>query len=239
MQQILLGNLPKLVDGITGNIVSYALILAAVATVTMTFLELVKAVFKLRYYYHRDKVKAWLSDTTCFNQLLALTVTDQDAQEALFDQPTDKLMAQVQAAVNVVIDFPDTYPEFYKFFTQVPVPFADGQSDSEVWKTFITSSYAGEPAGPADPLVQAATRARARIDHFVSRKLDAFQTRTEFLWARKNQYYSVFASFVFLVALLVYICVPILWAVILAGFGGMMAPFAKDIVTALSGLRTK
>ena len=237
MDKIIIGKLPPLVDSIAGNILSYALILAAVATITMTFLEIIKAVFKLRFDYHIAKVKAWLSDAEAFKQLVVLAVANVDAEEALFDQPTDKLMAQIQAAADIVVDFPDTYPELYYFFTSNPLSPTGEPSDAEIWKDFITTP--GISQDPTSPFVQRATRARASIDHFVSRRLDVFQSRTAYLWARKNQYWSVAASAVFLVILLMYIGVPLLWAILLAGFGGMMAPFAKDIVTALSGLSTK
>jgi hypothetical protein len=237
MQKLILGDLPKLVDGVAGNILSYALILAAVATITMAFLELIKAVFKLRFKYHLSKVQKWIHDDKAFEQLIVLTVAKKDAEEALFDQPTDKLMAQIQAAANIAVDFPDTYPALYEFFACNPLDQGGLDSDAAIWKNFISQTLVTPDA--KSPLVQRATRARTSIDHFVSRRLDAFQTRTEYLWARKNQYWSVAASTLFLTVLLVYIGVPLVWAILLAGFGGMMAPFAKDIVTALSGLRTK
>ena len=241
MGQQLLGKLPALVDNVAGNILSYALILAAVATITMTFLEVIKSIFRIRFSFNRNQVKSWLSDSESFNELLILTVTDIDIidQEALFDQPIDKMMAQVQSAVNIAVDFPDTYIKLYQFFTNVPIGSEDERTDAQVWKEFITRSDGLDNLNPSKPDVQRATRARARIDHFVSRKLDAFQTRSSYLWARKNQYYSVVASAVFLAGLLIYLRVPIIWAALLAIFGGMMAPFAKDIVSSLSGLRTK
>jgi hypothetical protein len=241
MQQQLLGRLPELVNNVAGNILSYALILAAVATITMTFLEVFKTLFKLRFTFNKKMVNYWLKDAGSFKELLILTITtsDEDDQAALFDQPIDKMMAQVQAAVNVAVDFPDTYTKLYHFFTDIPIGSEDERSDAQVWQEFITRSDSISNPDPTDPAVQRATRARARIDHFVARKLDAFQTRSSYQWARKNQYYSVFASALFLVGLLIYINVPIVWAVLLAIFGGMMAPFAKDIVSSLSGLKTK
>jgi hypothetical protein len=246
--QPVIGKLPDLVGSISGDILSYALILASVATITMTFLELVKALFKLRLNFNENNVKAWLNDVTCYNELLVLTVADVDSADALFDQPVDKMMGQVQAAANVATDFPDVYSKFYDFLSKIPEPYAsvnknkaagaDIPSDAEVWKAYIASPDAGTLT-PSDPRVQDAMQARARIDHLVARKLDAFQNRTSYSWARRNQYYAVLLSAIFLTGLLVYLKVPLLWAVVLAFFGGMIAPFAKDIVSGLSGIKTK
>jgi hypothetical protein len=252
MQQIF-GKLPDLVNNMVGNILSYALILAAISTITMTFLELFKALLKLRPKYHRKKVQRWIGNRDAYDELLVLTVTDQQASDALFDQQTDKMMGQIQAAANVIVDFPENYQRLYQFLTKIPEPYRSENknearirskrepepSDAEIWYDFISRQDLKVEVSPSSPEVQQATRARARIDHFVARKLDAFQSQTELYWARQNQFLSVSTASVFLIALLLYIGVPVVWSVVLAIFGGMMAPFAKDVVSGLSGIRTK
>jgi hypothetical protein len=243
MQQYF-GKLPDLVNSLTGNILSYALILTAVSTISMTFLELFKALFKMRPAYHRKKVKKWLKHTSSFDELLVLTVNTESAADSLFDQPTDKMMGQIQAAANVVVDFPNMYKTLYEFLSCVPEPYRtqiklNEPSDADIWLNYMAKINLKGDLGPPLDAVQQATGARARIDHVVARKLDAFQAQTELYWARQNQYVSVIGSALFLIFLLSYISVPIGWSIILSFFGGMIAPFAKDVVSGLSGIRTK
>lgn len=252
MQQIF-GKLPDLVNNLVGNILSYALILAAVSTITMTFLELFKAVYKVRPKYNRKQVEKWLNNEATYKELIVLTVTYEKYSDALFDQPADKMMGQIQAAANVATDFPQSYEKLYQFLTDVPEPYNSENKnrlsassyrqpeppDAVIWFNFITDGYSKANQDPSSDVVQQATRARGRLDHFVARKLDAFQSQTELCWARKNQYYAVTTASVFLLGLLIYIGVPFFWSFLLAIFGGMMAPFAKDIVSGLSGIKTK
>ncbi len=245
------GGLPGIVDSFVGNILSYAVLLASIATITMTFLELIKAVFGLRLNYHRKKIVSWLKNEQAYHELLILSVAEVESADALFDQPTDKMLGQIQAATNVVIDFPDLYPAMYDFLTGVPRSEAaraeTNQSDNnyndqkssqdrDIWANFITRAG----TAPSDEATQAATKARARIDHFVSRKLDAFQTRTEYKWARLNQYWAVGGASILIFSFLRMLDPhpsPIIPAVFLALFGGMISPFAKDIITGLSSIK--
>jgi hypothetical protein len=77
----------------------------------------------------------------------------------------------------------------------------------------------------------------------VTRKLDAFQTRVEYTWARFNQLLALLAGSVFFYYVLsrtkdvTKISTFTLVAVSL--MGGLIAPFAKDVVTALTGLRAR
>lgn len=249
--------LPELVEGFAANIVAYAALLAAIATVTMALLELVKAVLRLRLSYHRRMVREWIGDERRYEELLVLTVAGVDSAGALFDQPTDRMMGQIQSATNVVMDFPMLYPELYEFLTGEPSSAAAARetelsgktrgktSDAEVWREFAIRLEAsdGEGGAGAPPLegIGRATRARTRLDHFVTRRLDAFQTRTEYIWARANQVAAVVGAAVFILVLLVRVGIEAsgLQAFFLASFGGMVAPFAKDVMTALSGLRAR
>ena len=112
--------LPELVEGFAANIVAYAALLAAIATVTMALLELVKAALRLRLSYHRRMIREWIGEGKRYEELLILTVAGVDSAGALFDQPTDRMMGQIQSATNVVMDFPMLYPELYEFLTGEP-----------------------------------------------------------------------------------------------------------------------
>jgi hypothetical protein len=244
--------LPPIVEGVAANILAYAVLLAAIATITMALLELVKAVTRARPIYHRKLVQAWVRDA--YGELLVLTVAEVKSAAALFDQPTDKMMGQVQAAANVALDFPELYPKLYAFLTRIPQsPAAESAGvspagalkpdDANVWRDYSrTLDNDRKSDDELPPGAQAAMRARARLDHFVTRKLDAFQTRAEYLWGRANQLIAVIGCAAFTLILIFNseaIDVSPVQGFFLATFGGMIAPFAKDVVTALSGLRAK
>ena len=98
--------LPELVEGFAANIVAYAALLAAIATVTMALLELVKAALRLRLSYHRRMIRQWIGEGKRYEELLILTVAGVDSAGALLVQPTDRMMGPIQSATNVVMDFP-------------------------------------------------------------------------------------------------------------------------------------
>lgn len=249
--------LPELVEGFAANIVAYAALLAAIATITMALVELVKVVLRLRLIYHRRMVQDWLGDERRYEELLVLSVASVDSAGALFDQPTDRMMGQIQSATSVVMDFPMLYPALYEFLTGEPASEAAARetslagrthgttSDAAVWREFAArlEEVDGDSGPNAPPLkgIGRATRARNRLDHFVTRRLDAFQTRTEYIWARMNQIASVLGAAIFILVLLTRSSIETsaLQSFFLAVSGGMIAPFAKDVVSALSGLRAR
>ncbi len=97
--------LPPLVDGFTANLLAYAGLLAAISTIVMTLLELVKAMTRMRLTYQARMVKQWLRENSdAFDQLIVLSIADRSMAGALFDQPSEKMMGQIQAAANVALD---------------------------------------------------------------------------------------------------------------------------------------
>lgn len=239
--------LPNQIENFSTLILSHALLLAAIATIAMALLELVKALTRARMFYHRGVIRRWISGNA-YADLIFLTVGDGKSANALFDQQTEKMMGQIQSAATVALDFPQVYPSLYRFLTEPGVVprgtsadkmTATNQRQADV-KTWLDYAPKLEKDRPQDQLPgggQAAMRARARLDHSVTRKLDALQIRTLYLWARANQTVSVLGSSVLVLAFLN--DPDPVRKVFLAAAGGMVSPFAKDVVTALSGLRTK
>src|SRR5882757_9363559 len=139
-------------EGIT-PILNWAVVLAAVATVVMALLEAVKAVARLRYAYHWTSVRAWLGPGA-FTELKALTLGRDNRPGPLLDQPTDKLMAQIQASSNMALDFPVTFPRLYAFLTRAAA--GDGR-DAATWREFSEGVESGKIENPAtDPQAGAA-----------------------------------------------------------------------------------
>jgi hypothetical protein len=233
-------DLAQALTGAINPILRWALVLAAVATVVMALLEAAKAVARLRYLYHGVLVRSWLGNAA-FGELKRLTLGRDTKPGPLLDQPTDKLMAQVQASSNLALDFPVTFPALYAFLTGGP---GGDARDAETWGAFSRDIESGTIIDPAtDPRAASATRARARLDHVVARRLDSFQTKTEYWWARLNQLVAVGGC-----AWVLYYLIgdapgadPKLkfTRLLIAIVGGTVAPVAKDVATALSSLRAK
>ncbi len=243
----------------------YGLLLLAVGTAAMAAVELIKAVSRLRLVYHRRRVREWCENSAAagspeaYSQLLMLAASDPRYARAVFDQPAEKMMAQIQAAAGVAMDFPERYTALYRFVTQSKAEaegmkaqaatFASGESpqvnDSDLWLKFAMKHRESDEAvqmmidgkGGATPDSVKANEARSRLDLFVARKLDSFQSSLEYAWARINQGLAGVGS----TGVLLYILWGVesstlawaSWSVL----GGFVSPFAKDFVSALQRLR--
>ncbi len=237
-------------ESFSGKILDYALLLAAIGTIAMALLELIKSVTYWRRHFHRRRIERWLATApdskAAHQQLMLLAAGGLQNAAVLYDQPTAKLMGQVQAAANVALDFPSKYPAFYEFIAAMPQAreLRDGSDDATLWRRFSTERMEGRPrkASVADDLqARGAAQARARLGNLVSRKLDVLQNEIEFAWARLNQLWSVAGGG----ALLAWVLLnqkphpsPEL-VVLLSVLGGLVAPFAKDVVSALTSLRAR
>ena len=224
--------LASVVDNIADRTLDYAVLLAAIGTLAMAVLELLKGAFGLRRHYHRKRVAAWMPDAACRAELLLLAAGGEEGADALYDLPPERMLGQIQAAANVALDFPDRYAAVYRFLTQ-------GGPDGEVWGRFAASG-----AAERDAAAREAQAARARLGNLVARRLDAFQTRTQYRWARINQGLAVAIgagiSGYALASTSAFRSGNDFAA--LAGLSllaGMLAPFAKDVVSALAGLRAQ
>lgn len=234
--------LAKMIDSWNSYIVDWALLLAAVAAITMALLELAKAILRLRPKYHRWRLRSWLREGGTIKELFILAVGDAGTPNALLDQPTDKMMGQIQAAAQTALDFPLSFPALYTFMTREPS--AEGAApaeevDAEIWRRFCARVEEGGKLDSESTEVTRATRARARLDHFTARKLDAFQTVTEYIWSRFNQVVAVVGATAFLIFLFTSQGKLSATTVATAFFGGMLSPLAKDLVTALSGIAAR
>jgi hypothetical protein len=243
----LLGTLPLQIEGIAGRILDYAILLAAVGTVTMALVELLKGLFFLRRLFHRYMLDRWLAaapdPVRAGAELTILAAGGQDNSGILCDQPTARMMGQVQAAANVALDFPDRYPALFGFLASAPSAHVKAAaSDAETWQAFSVRHLAARARKTAgeETATRAAAQARARLGNLVTRKLDALQTAIEYWWARLNQLAAVSGGTLLLAYLLSkQAALTGAQVFVLALIGGLMAPFAKDVVSALTGLRVR
>ncbi len=228
---------------------SYAVLLAALGTMSMALIEFAKAVSRFRLHFNRRLVRKWFgTDDAAYGDMLVLAIGDGTSDAVLLDQPSEKVLGQMQAAANIALDFPTNYPGFYQFITRPPVraetspALAAVVDDQGRWREFATKA-AAEPAsfaaeGEGGKEVRDATQARARLGHLVARRLDALQADLEYRWARINQLAGVvLGASLFLYAMKVSSASKELgWIplVAIALVAGLIAPFAKDVAGSLA-----
>lgn len=219
-----------------------AVVLAAIGTITMALLELLKAVTRARLFFHRFMIARWVGKdrTDILKELLVLVAGGTADAVGWYDQADDRLIASLEAAAVIALNYPLSYPLTYKFLV------ISADDDSAAWEK--ASDLALQPL-PEDANLRATSlatlqrgnEARLRLGNLVQRKIDVLSSRLEWTWSRLNQ----------LAALLVGILMTLFFLslrdntapaidcvakVICAILGGLIAPFAKDIVSALSGL---
>jgi hypothetical protein len=241
-----------IIDAITNSTLDYALLLAAIGTLSMAFIELVKGLTAFRRRFHQRELSRWMPDHDCRSELLVLAAGGVQNADVLFDQPTERMLGQIQAAANLSLEYPDRYQHVYKFFSKEDLQMTSLQasglaSDSELWANFATRmARKGFMADEAQQETEsrAAQQARVRLGNLIARRLDMYQNRTQYRWARLNQLFSIIIG----ATLTAYALAntnkvdspkDLLALVLLSLLAGMLAPFAKDVVAAISGLRAK
>ncbi|HTY48740.1 MAG TPA: hypothetical protein VMB48_03500 [Steroidobacteraceae bacterium] len=248
-------------------VLRYALALVGVGTLSMALLELIKGLLRARMLYNRWAVREWATrrsrtlgrlvwsgaaaDTNgVLAELELLAAGGHDNADALYDQPVEKMMGEVQAAVNVSLDYPDIYTHLYAFITAVPDSYAlrgatvSTPADAEQWSNGVARvrrqraqavASQGTPSDEQD--VQAISLARSRLTNLVTRRLDAFQSQTQYFWERLNQWSSMGLG------ALIFACAGLsisksggdtLTILLLAIPAGIVAPFAKDLASGLA-----
>jgi len=186
--------------------------------------------------------------TNAERQFLELACGDVVNAQILFDQPSDKFAAQLQAAANVALEYPTQYADLYTFLTRPLVSssssgaaaknIAAGQPDTTIWLEFSRL----DPAGQVDAAqAAAAMKARARLGNLVARRLDVFQNAARYRWDRLRQWLASLIAGLFAAGIASQIdwdkhealIVPF---VLLAG---ALAPFANDLANRLGGFKGK
>jgi hypothetical protein len=219
----------------------YAASIAAVSTLSVAVVEFLKAVLDVQRWYHEARLRSWLP-RSAFEQLAFLAIGDWRSLDALCAQPIEKMMGEIQPAANIALDSPDQYPELFRFLTSTDLYRSqpDGEADfAEADRRHHMARARNPPPPrapdePPGPEAREAAKARLRLANLVSRKLDAFQLRTEYYWNRGNQLAAIGVS----VALVFFALISTgVWTVPKLAFGlvsGLTAPFMKDFATNLS-----
>jgi hypothetical protein len=232
----------------------FAVAMAAVGVVSMAFIQTVKDMLPVRRWFQQWWVKGWLQDRARQAATTAGVAVDAEAAEgdlirlttsgdpyALYDLAIEQLTAQMNAAVQIVLDYPREHrdlllslgawasPDDLRLLLNPPAPARKPRSE-------LTEAERGQ--------VTALVDARNRVAHMVQRSLDGLQIAAGYRWKYLLQIVSIVLSGLLVVfALFVFTNQPImtprrlgLYAVA-AVLGGFLAPVARDLVAALQQLR--
>ena len=247
------------VASLAAGVLEIAVPLAAVGTISMALLELLKSVFRARAIFIRRRLLLWAGDEAGLHVLVRAACGEAMPDYTFYMQNSEDLFAQIQAGAAAAIEFPDEYPSFYAALT------ANVAADAAFWRDHqreVRTVPSRDDEDRAERLEQArlAVEARQRVIHYVTRRLENLQTRTSLRWARVNQLASVVLGAV----LLWFVSESLLieWSKhfgtvrlpqlglpdavqqyltrgLISVLGGLVAPFSKDVVNALTGLRTR
>lgn len=164
---------------------------------------------------------------------------------ALFELEVDRLMGQIQDAADIALNNPKLYPHLFLFLTRSALP-----EDVANWVAEVGHLVASTHA--SDEERKAIADRYTRLKQIVRRHLDSFQIVTALRWREWNQLAAIVVGGVLLLAaqlvaltqapdgLGVLVSAPwiVIKIVIVAVFGGMLAPVAKDLVDALRKVKT-
>jgi hypothetical protein len=225
-----------------GAIYDYAIVMAAVGTLVMALLETVKEIFRLRWAFNRWQVRRWVArDDGALRELHELASGSINSTAGLYDQPIDKMMAQVQAAANLTLEYPQLYPAAYLFLTDLsgvrthPAWKHDWQrnEDAAAYLEFARTGEMKQWETMDSARKLEISQMKARLHNLITRKLDMFQNRAQQAWALCNQVVSVLAAGVLVMMILQSNGVGPVRSLVWGLFGGLLAPVAKDLVSGL------
>lgn len=161
-------------------------------------------------------------------------------ERAVFELEIARMMAQIQDAADAVLQNPHRSPSLYLFLTR-----GCEQEDVTAWST----AMATRPTEP-DPARQARmAELYGRIRLLVKRQLDSFQTVTSYRWDELNQLWAIIVG-----AIILYVAQLTQWIqsgdpaihrlslehlkiACVSLLGGVLAPIAKDLISALSNIK--
>jgi hypothetical protein len=239
--------------------------LVSASTIAMAFIQVFKDFTPIRRAFQRHWIEDWISrragsfnnrarafpdpreripsaDATVLQRYLIELATGGEAN-AFYDLQAEQLVAQMNAAAQIALDYPTHRSNFELIAT-----ISEGADIADVVLLRTVPSVrqaAAAPAqgGAAPGLPAGYTDARNRVGHRIQRNLDGLQIAMRDRWQLHMQLAAQIISILVIeVAVYAYSSwSPSPWSVVLAipvaVIGGYFAPVLRDLVAALQGLR--
>ncbi len=242
----------KMVDAIYARAFGFATALAAVGVISMAFLQTIKDVLPVRRWFQTWWVVGWLTEQAARTPAPATGAVNVAAAEtdlvrlatsgdraALYDLAIEQVTAQMNAAAQMVLDFPWRHEHLFRCLA--------AQADAEDLRRLLDARP--PERGPRRELSaedkSALIDARNRVTHQVQRSLDGLMISAGFRWKLYLQLASFVVSAIIVWAgLMLFVREPIAvfvrhlpLYVALSLLGGFLAPVARDLVAALQQVR--
>ncbi|WP_439644063.1 hypothetical protein [Gemmatimonas sp.] len=240
---------------LSGKLLSFLVPLAAVGALAMAFVEAAKKLRDTRARHNARRFTVWMHRWARGNNAvpamgdwieLAMAIPSTDAQRlateltaatsgwgylpppearAVFGMDTSQFVAILSESADIAMAQPLRYPALFELL-------ADGSSvDARAWLQAASTN-----ADTNDASYRAAGQALGRIRQQVKRRLDAFEAETGARWASLNQSWSNALGACLMALLLVRSQRSPGEVMILSVVGGILAPVAKDLVSALKSV---
>jgi hypothetical protein len=238
------------------GLIAYLTTISAIGLITMALIQTVKDMTPLRRVFQRAKLRRWLMEgvgeaseparaaiTRPADQAPALDAheaerriiamaTDGDG-DALYDLPIEQMCGQINAALQVVAE----YPRQERLLLEIVGSQARPEDVALMARDGAAVEQGTEPT-------QAYSAAKSRVIHQFQRAVDAFQIATSYRWKAAMQWASLGLCAVLTgVALAMGFDVGVgrfsVWGAIVVGavLAGFLAPVARDLTAAIQSLR--
>lgn len=265
-----------LVDAVGTNIIKSLTFLAAVGGLGMALVQVFKELSPVRQIFNRGFLLTWFlerlgtapphvtrnlgwvrrsdaqfdgSVDTAFKQAVELAAGGH--QIALLDLSVEQLCGQLNSAAQIALEYPTRYDAFFAVLVAGANP-----NDIAVVKNGNPQSIDFPMTGIRSPTVadperakQQYLEARARIQQFAQRSIDALHIRLGARW----KWWLQIASFVFCAAITYaafalkdggkwrwpteFSANELFYLTLSCIIGGLLAPIARDVVAAVQGAR--
>ena len=231
--QDVVDKIPGGVDATVGGLWPILVSLAAVGLLSYAILEMIK-VFPVRRGVNWLFVRTWLKKSKAVAPSAEADVALLAAageKWVMYSLPAEKLAGQINAAAQIALAYPQKY-------RTIIVALSQGAIADDL--TIVTTGNLAT-GGPAPADVFAA--ARTRVGNMIQRNLDMLQIRIDTYWTLGNQIAAVVISSV-LISTYIQVNPFVDWPtnvkwLVVAILGGMIAPFAKDMIAALKSVRDR
>jgi hypothetical protein len=219
-------------------------LLTAAGAITMAFMQVIKEVTPVRRAFQEWWMTGWIKeraaiasakpdvpiDSTSAKSTLVELATGGNAR-AFFELPSEQMIAQVNAAAQIVIEYPKASPQFEQLLRLLSA----GAIGADVEAVL---------AGPPTPPNQAFLDARNRVSHRIQRNLDGAQIALGSRWKFWMQIVAIVISiFIFEIAVLGLVGQAgfsfgaFLLAIPIGIVGGYIAPVTRDLVAVVEKFR--
>ncbi len=246
----------KAVAGLSGTALAYAGALAIAGTLAMAILQVIKELTPLRRAYQRGWLEDWFQARAArlvrdlpgpdrpllsvqlapdrFSpekaEMLMVELATGGERNAFYDLSTEQLVAQMNAAAQVALEYPAQHFALLAIVSQ-------GADAKDLEALLEREGRASDsPAGGRS------LEGRNRVGGRIQRNLDGIQIALGSRWRLWMQSASILLTVAFVEwAIIANVQGPgfdhVLAGVVLGVVGGYLAPVTRDIVAALQGLR--